>query len=62
MNEVRLVRRRVLVVGSSAGIGRVIGQRLCQAGAHVAFAVRRKDLCEEATKEAAGTAVGAVPS
>jgi NAD(P)-dependent dehydrogenase (short-subunit alcohol dehydrogenase family) len=58
MNEGRLVGRRVLVVGSSAGIGRVIGQRLCQAGAHVAFAARRKDLCEEAAKEAAGTAVG----
>jgi NAD(P)-dependent dehydrogenase (short-subunit alcohol dehydrogenase family) len=52
------VGRRVLVVGSSAGIGRVIGQRLCQAGAQVAFAARRQDACEEAAKEANGTAIG----
>jgi NAD(P)-dependent dehydrogenase (short-subunit alcohol dehydrogenase family) len=58
MSEGRLVGRRVLVVGSSAGIGRVIGQRLCEAGAHVAFAARRQDACEEAAKEANGTAIG----
>jgi NAD(P)-dependent dehydrogenase (short-subunit alcohol dehydrogenase family) len=58
MSEDRLVGRRVLVVGASAGIGRVIGQRLCAAGAHVAFASRRKEICEEAAKEAGGTAVG----
>jgi NAD(P)-dependent dehydrogenase (short-subunit alcohol dehydrogenase family) len=48
----------VLVVGASAGIGRVIGQRLAGAGAHVAFAARRKAVCEEAAKEAGGTAIG----
>ena len=42
MSEDRMVGRRVLVIGASAGIGRVIGQRLCAAGAHVAFASRRK--------------------
>src|SRR6185436_15877491 len=31
---------------------------LCEAGAHVAFASRRKDVCEAAAKEAAGTAIG----
>lgn len=58
MSEGRLVGRRVLVVGSSAGIGRVIGRRLCEAGAHVAFAARRQDACEEAAKEASGPAIG----
>ena len=45
-------------MGASAGIGRVIGETLCAAGAHVAFASRRKDVCEAAAKEAAGTAIG----
>jgi NAD(P)-dependent dehydrogenase (short-subunit alcohol dehydrogenase family) len=58
MGDARLQGRRVLVVGSSAGIGRVIGQRLCEAGAHVAFAARRQEACEEAAKEAGGTAIG----
>jgi NAD(P)-dependent dehydrogenase (short-subunit alcohol dehydrogenase family) len=58
MTEGRLVGRRVLVVGASAGIGRVIGQRLAASGAHVAFAARRREVCEEIAKEAAGTAVG----
>jgi len=54
----RLVGRRVLVVGASTGIGRVIGETLCAAGAHVAFAARRGEVCEEAAKNAAGTAIG----
>jgi NAD(P)-dependent dehydrogenase (short-subunit alcohol dehydrogenase family) len=58
MSEDRLVGRRVLVMGASAGIGRVVGRELCAAGAHVAFAARRKEVCEEAAKEANGTAVG----
>jgi NAD(P)-dependent dehydrogenase (short-subunit alcohol dehydrogenase family) len=58
MSEDRLVGRRVLVMGASAGIGRVVGQRLCAGGAHVAFASRRKAVCEEIAKEAEGTAVG----
>jgi NAD(P)-dependent dehydrogenase (short-subunit alcohol dehydrogenase family) len=58
MGDARLQGRRVLVVGSSAGIGRVIGQRLCEAGAHVAFAARRQEACAAAAKEAGGTAIG----
>lgn len=62
MAEGRLVGRRVLVMGASAGIGRVIAQQLCRAGAHVAFAARRKEVCDEAagevTGDAGGTAVG----
>src|SRR5262245_40451849 len=58
MDADRLVGRRVLVMGASAGIGRVVGQRLCASGAHVAFAGRRKEVCEETAKEASGTAVG----
>jgi NAD(P)-dependent dehydrogenase (short-subunit alcohol dehydrogenase family) len=58
MNENRLDGRRVLVVGASTGIGRVIGQRLCSAGAHVAFAARRGDVCQEAADEAKGVAIG----
>lgn len=58
MDEGRLIGRRVLVVGASAGIGRVIGQRLVAAGAHVAFAFRRKDACQEAAEETGGKAIG----
>ena len=58
MNEERLVGRRVLVVGGSAGIGKVIGESLCATGAHVAFASRRQSMCEEIAKAADGTAVG----
>ena len=58
MSEDRMVGRRVLVIGASEGIGRVVGRRLCSAGAHVAFASRRKDACEEVAKEADGTAIG----
>lgn len=58
MNGGPLSGRRVLVVGASAGIGRVIGQRLVSTGAHVAFAARRGDVCEQVAKETGGTAVG----
>src|ERR1700759_5607069 len=58
MSSERPVGRRVLLIGASAGIGRVVGQTLCANGAHVAFAARRRELCEEAAKEATGTAVG----
>jgi NAD(P)-dependent dehydrogenase (short-subunit alcohol dehydrogenase family) len=46
--------RRILVVGASAGIGRVVGQELAREGAAVAFAARRVELCEEAAKESVG--------
>jgi NAD(P)-dependent dehydrogenase (short-subunit alcohol dehydrogenase family) len=58
MSEDRLVGRRVLVLGASAGIGLVVGRHLCAEGAHVAFASRRKDVCEDVAKEANGTAIG----
>lgn len=58
MGSERLVGRRVLLIGGSAGIGRVVGRVLCAAGARVAFAARRGELCEEAAKEADGTAIG----
>ena len=54
----RLEGRRVLVVGASSGIGRIVGLRLSDEGADVAFAARRGALCEEAAAEASGTAVG----
>jgi NAD(P)-dependent dehydrogenase (short-subunit alcohol dehydrogenase family) len=56
VGEDRLVDRRVLVMGASAGIGRVIGLQLSAAGAHVGFAARRLQLCEAAAREATGTA------
>src|ERR1700759_2736890 len=58
MSSERPVGRRVLLIGASAGIGRVVGQTLSAHGAHVAFAARRRELCEEAAKEATGAAVG----
>jgi len=58
MDNDRLAGRRVLLIGGSAGIGRVVGQSLCAAGAHVAFAARRVHLCEDVARAAAGTAVG----
>lgn len=58
MSDGRLAGRRVLVVGASTGIGRVIGGRLCAAGAQVAFAARRGEVCEEAAREAGGVAIG----
>ena len=58
MSEGRLTGRRVLVLGASAGIGRVIAQRLGAAGAHVALAARRREVCEEAAAEIDGTAIG----
>jgi NAD(P)-dependent dehydrogenase (short-subunit alcohol dehydrogenase family) len=57
MGEDRLAGRRVLVMGASAGIGRVVAQRLCAAGAQVAFAARRQDVCAEAAAEVAGRSV-----
>ncbi len=50
--------RRVLVVGSSAGIGRVVGLHLGTLGAHVAFAARRGELCQEVARSAPGQAIG----
>lgn len=57
MGEAPLAGRKVLVMGASAGIGRVVAQRLCASGAHVAFAARRQDVCAVAAAEAGGTAI-----
>lgn len=57
MGEGRLAGRRVLVMGASAGIGRVVAQRVCASGAHVAFAARRRDVCAEAAAEVHGRSV-----
>jgi len=57
MGEGRLAGRRVLVMGASAGIGRVVAQQLCAAGARVAFAARRQEVCAEAAAEVAGESV-----
>lgn len=54
----RVAGRRILVVGSSSGIGNLIAHSLCAEGAHVAFCGRRGDLCESEAKSAAGTAIG----
>jgi NAD(P)-dependent dehydrogenase (short-subunit alcohol dehydrogenase family) len=58
MTEGRLAGRRVLVLGASAGIGKVIAQRLGAAGAEVALAARRREVCEEIAAGIGGTAVG----
>jgi NAD(P)-dependent dehydrogenase (short-subunit alcohol dehydrogenase family) len=58
MSGDKLIGRRVLVMGGSVGIGRTIGETLCASGAQVAFASRRKALCEEVAKASKGTAVG----
>jgi NAD(P)-dependent dehydrogenase (short-subunit alcohol dehydrogenase family) len=58
MSDSRINGRRILVVGGSSGIGKVIGQRLCEQGAHVAFAARRGELCKEVAEEAQGVAIG----
>ena len=51
---------RVLVVGASSGIGRVLGLQLAARGSKVAFAARRAELVEAAAAEAGGGAIGVV--
>ena len=48
---VDLTGQRVLVVGASSGIGRVIAQRAVAAGASVMFAARRAGKLAEAVAE-----------
>jgi NAD(P)-dependent dehydrogenase (short-subunit alcohol dehydrogenase family) len=48
----RLNGRRVLVLGASSGLGRVIGIGLAREGARLALAARRGDLVEAAAKAA----------
>ena len=49
--------KRVLLVGGSSGLGRVIGKELVAQGARVAFTARRKDRVEAAANEAGHGAV-----
>jgi NAD(P)-dependent dehydrogenase (short-subunit alcohol dehydrogenase family) len=53
-----LAGRRILVVGASSGIGRVLGLQAAAAGAAVAFAARRSELVASAAAEAGGPSVG----
>src|ERR1700690_1036740 len=43
---------RTVVVGASSGLGRCIGIGLAQRGAHVALLARRRELLDDAAKEA----------
>ena len=52
--------RRVLVIGASSGIGRMLGLQAAAEGAHVAFAARRRELVDSAAEEAGNSAVGLV--
>jgi len=54
----RLAGRRILLIGGSAGIGAAVGKALCAEGGSVAFAARRRRLCETVAKEVRGTAIG----
>jgi NAD(P)-dependent dehydrogenase (short-subunit alcohol dehydrogenase family) len=45
---------RTVVVGASSGLGRCIGIGLAQRGAHVALLARRRELLNDAAKEAGG--------
>ena len=49
---------RILVIGASSGIGRVLGLQAAAEGARVAFAARRRELVDEAAAEAGGGAIG----
>ena len=53
-----LTDKRILVVGSSSGIGRAVGAAASAAGARVAFAARRADRVKEAATEAGNGAIG----
>ena len=51
---------RVLIVGASSGIGRVLGLMAAAAGARVAFAARRGNLVEDAARDAGNGALAVV--
>ena len=55
---VSLKNRRILVVGASTGIGRVIAHHLSEEGARVAFAARRGEMCRQEARQAASEAIG----
>jgi NAD(P)-dependent dehydrogenase (short-subunit alcohol dehydrogenase family) len=49
--------RRILVVGASTGIGRVVAHLLSEEGARVAFAARRVELCRKEARQAVTEAI-----
>jgi NAD(P)-dependent dehydrogenase (short-subunit alcohol dehydrogenase family) len=51
---------RILIVGASSGIGRVLGLQATAAGATVAFAARRRELVDSTANEAGNGAIGLV--
>ncbi|HKK52373.1 MAG TPA: SDR family oxidoreductase [Myxococcota bacterium] len=53
----RLVDRRVLVIGASSGIGSASGLAIAEEGGRVAFAARRTDRLEELVEQAGGGAL-----
>lgn len=53
----RLLDRRVLVVGASSGVGRGTGLAIAAEGAKVAFAARRRERLDEAIAEAGKGAI-----
>jgi NAD(P)-dependent dehydrogenase (short-subunit alcohol dehydrogenase family) len=60
MTSAPLAGSRILIVGASSGIGRVLGLQAAAAGASVAFAARRAAMVEDAAKTAGGGAIGLV--
>ncbi|NUU24397.1 MAG: SDR family oxidoreductase [Streptomycetaceae bacterium] len=58
MSDGALQGARILVVGASSGVGRVVGLQAAGEGAKVAFAARRRGLVDAAAAEAGGGAVG----
>ncbi len=52
-----LTDRRLLVIGASSGVGRMVGKLASQAGARVAFAARRKDRLVKVAAEVPGEAI-----
>lgn len=55
-----LTGRRILIVGASSGVGRVLGLQAAEAGARVAFAARRAELVHGAASEAGPGNIGLV--
>ncbi len=52
--------RCALITGGSLGIGRAIGRRFAEAGAHVALVARRSDVLDDAVADLGRTARGQV--
>ena len=53
-----LAGSHILIIGASSGIGRDLGRQAAQRGARVAFAARRRELVDDAARQAGGGAIG----